>query len=527
MFKRKFQWLRCGHTFTVADLVKDSRKPLMFVIPLLVCCLVIYGANSVRGTDQFWYLADVETLIDGSPPVSNVFFPGTLLRGEVGPDRPNYIYHNGPMLYLSAMAGEYIGAYRAWILINLVCHFLVAFAVYLGARALTNNSIAFATAAFYLVSPLAVWQAMSMLLEQYLAGVMALVVIGFLYRKSIAGKGLFIFGVALGAVSHPMFTCIGLAAGILFTLVGAKRSNVYMVVAGLTGAIGTLYLGNAASDIFPTGFFPKLSIAIANVLPDRESMYWYFTEHGYAIQLHVLMMKLVDGLYQQFFSLHQLPFNFFTNVALLVWVYLLVTKGRQYAGLLIASGIVLCLYLAQVVLMQHQVRYQHLVAPVVFIVIALGVHSLPVVFRNRVVVAGALLCVTGLSVYLSHMSHQKADHQRVAMAQQAAGLAFLKPDANIVAYDCKCDQKLSYILKPHPVLNIKSRYLSESAHSRVLALFKPDYFVSSRAALESTFSFLSPVKSVNDSLHGNLYWYAVDYRQREDSIRITDVDSFM
>ena len=502
-----------------------STTVLLCAISLLVCCLVFYGSNSVRGTDQFWYLADVEAAIDGEPPVSNAFFPGSMLRGDVGPDKPNYILHNGPMISISAFIGKYTGAYRAWILINVFCHFAVALAVFLGARALTTTAIAAVVSALYLVSPLALWQTMSMLMEQYLAGVMSVVVVGYFYRQTLVGKLLFSCGIILGALSHPIFVALGLVAGIALIVRGVTKSSPPILLTGVFALLCVIYLGNATSEIYPTGFFPKLSILIANVVPNMESMYWYFTDQGYTLNVAILFAKITEALARQFIHPLQMPFNIFTNLALITWLWLFLVRRDQYIELLVASGTVLALYIGLIVLMQHQVRYQQLIAPVVFILIAVFLHKSPFLrnLRSRTLVAYTFVCVLVFGGYLSHLSHERADFQGAILAEQTRNLDFIPPNSRIVAFDCKCDQRLNYILKPRPILNIKTRYLNESAQSKVLSMFAPDYFVSSEAFLDRDFAYLSPVKSVSDSLHGTLYWFRVNTKQLHLDIRLSEL----
>lgn len=512
----KFQW----------DYRATSKLLLPYAVPFLVICLVVYGANSIRGTDQYWYLADVEAAIDGSPPVTNTYFPGTLLRGDVGPSKPNYIYHNGPMIYLSAVVGRYLGAFEAWIVINLLCHFLVAIAIFIGARELTSNTIARAISAFYLISPLALWQTMSMLLEQYLAGVMAIIVIGLVYRRIWFGQLLFVIGIVLGTLSHPMFVAVGLMAGFCLSIKGVVGRELSTLCAGATLILLVSILGQSVSDIFPTGFFPKLGIAIANVSPGEDSMFWYFADQGNTISMHLIFAKFIDAFFRQVLHPVYLPFNIFTNIALIAWAWLFVTKRKQYGGLLLASGFVMAMYLGLIILMQHQFRYQQLVSPVVFILIAVAVYHLSV-FRSNFLVACIFLLTLLFGGVLSHKSHQHANAHQTALLESQYSLDIVSAESKIVAFDCQCDQRLNYVLKPRPVLNIRSRYLNSSAQAKVISLFNPDYFVSSRKHLDQNFSYLTQVESLSDPQYGELYWYKVEDGNVYDSHRLNAVNDVM
>jgi len=526
VFKWKFESAYFSDVSTPSDWLANTKLLLLYMIPVVVCCLVFYGTNSIRGTDQYWYLADVEAIIDGDPPVTNAYFPGTLLRGDVGDSRPNYFYHNGPMIYLSAFVGKYTGAYRAWIVINLICHFAVALAIFVGARQLTSKTIARTISAFYLISPLALWQTMSMLLEQYLAGVMALVVIGYFYRRIWFGQLLFVIGILLGTLSHPMFVVIGLMSGFFLVIKGLVRRQPSILFVGTTLLLGAAVLVQSVSNIFPTGFFPTLGIAIANVLPGEESMLWYFSEQGNAMSVALMFAKVKEAIVRQVLNPAHLPFNIFTNIALVAWMWLFAFRRKQYFGVLVASGIVLALYLGLIVLMQHQVRYQQLVSPVAFILIAVGMYHLSS-FRSNALVACIFVFTLLLGGVLSHRSHQQATAHQLAQFESRDILDIVSAESKIVAFDCRCDQRLNYLLKPRPILNVKSRYLEESAQARAISLFQPDYFVSSNNNLGANFTNLTPVKTLNDPLYGDLYWYRVNSPNVDIVSSYPDVDNFI
>ena len=93
--------------------------------------LVWFAAVGVRGTDQYWYIADALRLVRGESLVTNTYFPGEILRnGEV--PSPNYISHNSPMLYLVAIVVSLtsFSVYKSWILLNVIFHFVIAASIF-------------------------------------------------------------------------------------------------------------------------------------------------------------------------------------------------------------------------------------------------------------------------------------------------------------------------------------------------------------------------------------------------------------
>ena len=103
---------------------KEWHVPTLLLLPILgtaVLISVAFAASGVRGTDQYWYLADVLTLIEGGDPLSNLYFPRAVLDGTA-----NYFAHSGPSLHLSAMVGKIVGPYNGWLVVNLISHAIIA-----------------------------------------------------------------------------------------------------------------------------------------------------------------------------------------------------------------------------------------------------------------------------------------------------------------------------------------------------------------------------------------------------------------
>lgn len=175
--------------------------------------------------------------------------------------------------------------------------------------------------------------------------------------------------------------------------------------------------------------------------------------------------------------------------------------------------------------MQHQVRYQQMISPVVFILIAIAAGKFPVA-RNKAFIAIVFVFAAITGAYLSNLSHQKALLASDTRELQTV-VDFVEPEAKIIAYDCDCDQRLSYLLKPRPVLNIRSRYLDDAAQLRVVSIFEPDYFVSGTALPENEFVGLTLVKSLTDPVHGRLYWYRVGNESESFAIHTFSPDFLM
>lgn len=128
------------------------RLPGIHLVTIFVVgALVLYGSNGLRGTDQYWYVGDTQSIIDGDrSSTTTIFFPGSLLR-EQTIQRPNYVLHNSFMLPMAAYIGQVTGAYAVWIILNFIFHVLISLCVFYSGRRFLDESKAGWLACLYLV----------------------------------------------------------------------------------------------------------------------------------------------------------------------------------------------------------------------------------------------------------------------------------------------------------------------------------------------------------------------------------------
>ena len=95
---------------------------LFFLIISIFVFLIYWGSSSgVRGTDQYWYLADAESLLNGQGVQTNNIFPVSVYK-EV-PSIPLPFVHNILNLYFVILPGIFFGAYTSFIIMNILCSF--------------------------------------------------------------------------------------------------------------------------------------------------------------------------------------------------------------------------------------------------------------------------------------------------------------------------------------------------------------------------------------------------------------------
>lgn len=241
---------------------RQSRFVLGLAAVLLIA-FVLYGAAGVRGTDQYWYVADVAKLADGGPAVTNSVFPAFVQEGL----RPPYpMLHNILPMYLAVPFAKVIGAYQGWIVLNLVSLAVTAVLMLAALRRFTDGVTAKLAVSFFLLMPNTVWLSMQPLAEvAILPFVMAT-----MYLVVRAGDRPLLWWLAmvmLGGLFLARQNCILLFPLLLLGyLLVTRKQSVSRRVGGtvLLLATGSLFVWIEAR------FFPSSGLGYAGILATRS-----------------------------------------------------------------------------------------------------------------------------------------------------------------------------------------------------------------------------------------------------------------
>jgi len=483
------------------------------VIPLLLAVFAVVvtmvGASWVRGTDQFWYLADAERLLANGSLATNIYLPVKFLGISDVPTSVNHVYHNGPMLHISAWVGKYLGVFNGWITLNLVFHLLNSLVIFYCSSRITNRHNAVTVTSFYLISPIALWQTMNVLQEQYFSAVMAIIVFGYVYRQNAYAQLLLIAGLGLGVISHPIFLILALAYASFVIVKGTISSNLSEVGLGFFILAGSLILKFIKYDIFPASWFPDLQALIGGIVPGKSNIYWFLTDAAVVIDINLMKDKFIDAAYRQFFVLQSIPLYFFTNIALIGILYLLIRKWSQLKWIILPAGVVLGAYVCMVFLAQNSHRYQQIVAPVTFIVIAVVAQELGIKMRMTAIKA-ILVFFMAAGIYMSYYVKHQSEFEILAVENLKQELGDVAVEANILVYETggqsNVDLQLGYALPNAKILRLVPEFLSEASISQILGRFVPELVVSNSAGLNIENTEL--VKEIARQTHTDMYLYS-------------------
>jgi len=462
----------------------------------LAVALVLYAAQGLRGTDQYWYVADVETIAAGRPALSNTWFPMGLLREPAG-DYTAPVYHNGPLLHLVAAVHRVlpVSAYAAWIGFNLAGLIVTVLVVRAWLRRRANATVAGWVAACAALSPIGVWQAANVLRETWFGALSALALALFFLadtprRSPVAGivpAVLLALVLCIGALAHPMFLILLVLLGGVRTLDAVRERSLGRLAQLLPVIAALATVALFKDDWFPSSFQPDLASIIVSAIPGGTNMAWHFADVQATLDPAFLWSKLLDAAERQFAVPSLWPIYLQTNAALLAWVALAVahlrTPRRDVPELrpLLVLGAFLGLYAAIVVLQQNHMRFQQLVAPAAFILIGHALHAWVPQRLLAVLMVPVLLGSGAVAAAMAHRLHDEALSERIDRATVASTFEGVAADDRVLFVDIDRHDPLSFVLRPTPALFIRPSLISDEAARRAIARFGPTLLVTDGA----------------------------------------------
>ncbi|TFD73263.1 hypothetical protein [Cryobacterium fucosi] len=143
---------------------------------------VFYGAVGLRGSDQYWYVADLlmSKIVDS--PVTNAIYPTVAATASLT-DLPPRI-HNLPITYLAGLAHQSgVSDYVSWVSVNVSLAILIAVCLFFVAK-IQGYSYSFIAPAVFLSFPLTLWLSINALAEMSLALGASLIMLGSVVASS-------------------------------------------------------------------------------------------------------------------------------------------------------------------------------------------------------------------------------------------------------------------------------------------------------------------------------------------------------
>ena len=442
---------------------------------LLYLGLTIGYGQGLRGTDQYWYVADIQTLTLGGPATTNTVFPATITSGTALP--PPFIHH-GVAMYLALPFALLLGAHPGLVAFNVLCGGLAALLAALAARRLSAAPGAGSlTFVLFLLLPLTTWLSSQPLMDPFLGLLVAIMA----FLASRAGQkpwSWLLLALVAGFAAQHRVNLLPVALGLPLMYLGVNRP-VRLPKAGvaLLMLLLALALVKLKGLLFAHGVRAPLASLLNISLNPREmvtdnGLYGYMHVYFDIRHLPVEWMK-VAGKAASNLGVQLWPGGF--SAGLMMWLFnllllpaLLLAGWRRQAQARPLWWLLLLLLAAHLVticLFQNQFRYQiHVMAALVPAAVAALAVARPGILRSRkavTVLLTVVILVLGAvnAAGVAEKRHEAARHvqARQAMAEVAS---HLPGDASLAVEYPAVPQFLlvGYALRPRLCLYLPKGY---------------------------------------------------------------------
>ena len=441
----------------------------IFGIPTMIFILLVwYASPDFRGDDQYWYLADVETLLKGEPAKTNNVYPVHVFSEEY--PQPVPFLHNILNLYFVLPAAWFFGPFYGWVITNGIASILTATLLALLTARFSGLLAAGVTYSLYLLLPLTLRQTSQINAEATTAPWIALGVC--LYVWSGEKKWLWPIIVFVAVITYYCQIAF-LPVVIILPFVYLWQNKPFCRKTMLMATCFCIFAFTAV--ILKSVFFPEaISNSISDILNTQipgktDSMYAYFNLCPLPLSAQNLWHKFTTHFIQQFFpcdwrwQIFYIPYNFAVMFAgCLFFTKLCHPKKRLFRCAIILFG----LHLVTIMLTQNTFRYLLISTPailpaavVLFFEIKLRRH--PRVNKAIFTVAfGLLLIADGLLV--SSLRRNALHEGKTRSTMKTKLNSHIGPqDKVIVEAITNKYQLVGYVLKPRAVIYVESYYTED------------------------------------------------------------------
>ena len=428
-------------------------------IALVFAGLVWVASPQVRGTDQYWYVADVDTLAQGRGPITNNTFPPSVI--PVLQRLPRPLVHNIPNLYLVAPLAARMDPHRAWVLANILATVATAFLIYGILAAGSGPRPALAAALIWLALPLTPWQASQALAEATMAPWVALAILLFARPKlgPLAWLGL-TFVVAFLAICRTSMVPLLplLAAAMLWRERGSRQR--WLLLAAM------VLLSLAMVEGWHAFAKPNLNLGMLDYLRtgagNDGNMASFFKLDKGPLTLAMLAGKAMGSLRTQFLAgLRQQAFFLPVNLLLAMWLALKV-RSRQWNLLDSAAAAMVVIHFLTILVFQNQPRYALPLLPALIPAAVSAAREAGGFDRKmaaQAVIGILVLAVLGSGALLVRTLRRDALQETVARTALLAALKGPVSASDRVMVEADGSYILmAYVLRPNPVLLVRDDY---------------------------------------------------------------------
>jgi hypothetical protein len=353
----------------IGQFARERWPALMFALALLlIFACVLASSGHTRGSDQFWYVADVESLVRGQHVTNNIYPANLATPGPL----PGPFVHNNITLHFVVPLATLLGGHWGWLATNLMCTVGSALLVFLSLRQVSVR-VAALVASLFLLLPLTVWLTCNALSEPIYVFLVTVCLFVWLQAKQPLGQGLFVVAAAAAALAKD-----NLAILLLVPVVGLclgrgewRRTFGTTMYLGGISAFGLAAFAVLRSTVFTENVNYSLAARlVSDVPPKNDVMAPYFLSSPPHFEWAVFWEKLarnIPGLARIPPAETQFILPFYALLSLFLWYLFRNRKKLQFECKETRASLVTILliisYFATVLFFHYQFRYTYFVIP--------------------------------------------------------------------------------------------------------------------------------------------------------------------
>jgi len=437
----------------------------IYIYAALIWLLIIFllGEWGLRGTDQYWYISDLESLVNGYGK-SNTVFSGSLLRGYDG----NSFIHQTLILYLLTPIAKVFGSYNSWVIFNFISMFFSSVLIYKSMIKLNAGVIrAWIAFGIFLSNPITIFIIGEPLVEATQPMFISLILyflvsiqspLEYQNERSIIKILAVVFFILLLDLIWPIYFIVVILITLYFMYISFK-SGFYIY---LCSAIVFIFLYATTKIVLLSGGdIPNIEDLIMNGTVNGNNTEFWLNKSKTDFSFDPAISKMLSNIIEQFYHSDYKLFAIYSMFNILLFRSMFSIRNVfSHRKLLVIVSIALLISIAAVIVI-HQNQYRYLY-PVLPVVVILAMVPLNQSFKDKVFniehIVGVLMIVTGIlsSIFIFQAKSNSIENDRMYSVSYDNISEYIPLGDDVVACWPSATAHLAYTLKGRDVVMFPS-----------------------------------------------------------------------
>jgi hypothetical protein len=468
---------------------------LLFVVILLFIIAVFnISSGGIRGTDQYWYIADVESLMHGKNK-TNHLYSGLIMADSFYLLLRPFI-HNVLSLYLVLPFAFIFGSYTGWVVLNSISVLIAAFMILWSISRITGNLLySLYGFSIFLLNPMILWHTTQPLAEAsvtpFVAAVVAICASSQLDFKRLLGVMIIL---VLANMVRGVFLPVLILIPFAYLFLNYSKKNISKSIILFVVLIVTIIsLLKFQLIIFGESPF-GLRDLLMNALPGGTNMDFYLFEKVQSIDWALVSNKFFKSIRTQlwpgdlaYMFLYYLPFN----LMVILLLYKINKQNNFSLQVIVFALLLLMIHIATILIHQNHFRYMLIPFPAVLVasilVVEKNFHLSDIVLKRILFVV--IIGLFALSFPFAIRVRSDAQKDFVLRKQVDLTVSHIVGKTDRIILCCNSDYsiKAAYTLRPRLIIQFPSGGSTEY-FLRVINRSHPDWYFGDIDVINRLFS---------------------------------------